>query len=290
MLEQITPLILTRNESPNIRRTLEKLAWAREIVVVDSFSDDGTPEIVAEFPQARIFQRAFDSHAQQWNFGLRETGIVSSWIMALDADYVLADELVEEIDALQPANDVNGYRAPVVYCVGSRRLRSAIYPAPTFLYRRQQAEYYSDGHTQRIRLSGRVATLHNPIYHDDRKPLARWFDSQARYQELEARKLRNTRSSELGLADRLRKLRLVAPAAVFLHCLIIRGGIFEGPPGMFYALQRFVAESMLSLFLIEHDIKNVFQRSSETKTQVEEPADDPPDRTTDGKPELSSSF
>ena len=290
MLEQITPLILTRNESPNIRRTLEKLAWAREIVVVDSFSDDGTPEIVAEFPQARIFQRVFDSHEHQWNFGLRETGIASSWIMALDADYVLADELVEEIDVLQPANDVNGYRAPVVYCVGGRRLRSAIYPAPTFLYRRSQAEYYSDGHTQRIRLSGRVETLHNPIYHDDRKPLARWFDSQARYQELEARKLRHTPSSELGFADRVRKLRFVAPIAVFLHCLIIRGGIFEGRPGMFYALQRFVAESMLSLFLIEHDIKNVFHSSSEIKTQVEEPVDNPPDRTTDGKPELSSSF
>lgn len=290
MLDQITPLILTRNESANIRRTIDKLTWARDIVVVDSFSDDDTLEIVSRFPQVRVFQRAFDSHDHQWNFGLRETGIASSWIMALDADYVLSDELIQEIDALEPASEVEGYRAPVVYCVSGRRLRSAIYPAPTFLYRREHPEYYSDGHTQRIRLRGRIETLRSTIYHDDRKPLARWFDSQARYQALEARKLRNARSSELGFADRVRKLRLVAPAAVLLHCLIFRGGIFDGLPGMFYALQRLVAESMLSLFLIEQDIESAFKRTSQTEAEAEEVVEKPADRTTDGKPELSSSF
>lgn len=45
MMEQITPLILTCNEAPNIGRTLERLTWARDIVVVDSFSNDETVEI-----------------------------------------------------------------------------------------------------------------------------------------------------------------------------------------------------------------------------------------------------
>ena len=47
MLEDITPLILTWNEGPNIQRTLECLAWAKDIVVVDSFSDDDTLAIVS---------------------------------------------------------------------------------------------------------------------------------------------------------------------------------------------------------------------------------------------------
>ena len=49
MLDQITPLILTYNEAPNIGRTLEQLTWARDIVVVDSFSTDDTVEIASSF-------------------------------------------------------------------------------------------------------------------------------------------------------------------------------------------------------------------------------------------------
>src|SRR5215204_1989322 len=100
MLEQITPVILTRNEAPNIGRTLEQLCWAGDIVVVDSFSDDGTLEIVSGFPQVRVSQRMFDSHAEQWNFALRETGISSEWVLALDADYMLTPAFVEELKGL----------------------------------------------------------------------------------------------------------------------------------------------------------------------------------------------
>jgi glycosyltransferase involved in cell wall biosynthesis len=58
MLNQITPLILTFNEAPNIARTLSKLAWARDVVIVDSHSTDGTREIAAAaHPGVRWFPR-----------------------------------------------------------------------------------------------------------------------------------------------------------------------------------------------------------------------------------------
>ena len=59
VLDQITPLILTYNEAPNIARTLAGLSWAKEIVVVDSFSDDETVEIARSFPQVRVVQTSF---------------------------------------------------------------------------------------------------------------------------------------------------------------------------------------------------------------------------------------
>ena len=96
MLEQVTPLILTYNEAPNIARVLESVSWAKDIVIVDSFSDDDTLEIATSFPHSRIFQRPFDSHRNQWEFGLKETGIATPWVLALDADYVLSDELIDE--------------------------------------------------------------------------------------------------------------------------------------------------------------------------------------------------
>src|ERR1044072_1900909 len=102
MLELITPLILTYNEAPNIARVLQGLSWAKEIVVVDSFSDDETVKIATSFPNVRVVQRAFDNHRNQWEFGLKETGISTPWVLALDADYVVSEELVAELDQLQP--------------------------------------------------------------------------------------------------------------------------------------------------------------------------------------------
>ena len=254
MLDQITPLILTFNEAPNIARTLRQLSWAKEIVVVDSFSDDDTVEIVSAFPCVRVVQRAFDSHRNQWEFGLKETGITTPWVLALDADYVASDELISELKTLQPDSETAGYRAKFVYCIHGRKLHSGIYPPVTILYRREGASYIQDGHTQRVALEGVVNDLQSPMFHDDRKSLRHWFNSQARYTELEAQKLLTAGSAKLGLADRLRRWRFVMPPLMLFYCLIVRGGIFDGWRGFYYAFQRSCAELMLSLHLIEHSL------------------------------------
>src|SRR5438105_153618 len=61
----ITPLILTYNEEANIDRVLQKLTWADEVVVIDSFSSDKTLEIISRYPRVRVVQRAFDHFADQ---------------------------------------------------------------------------------------------------------------------------------------------------------------------------------------------------------------------------------
>jgi glycosyltransferase involved in cell wall biosynthesis len=254
MLNQITPIILTCNEAPNIGRTLEQLRWAQDIVVVDSFSDDETLDIVATFSQARVYQRVFDDFAAQWSFALNETGIETEWVLGLDADFVLTEELVGELKALQPPACIHGYRAPLTYCVQGKRLRHSLLPALTVLYRRDGATYSADAHTYRIDLDGEVGTLSAGILHDDRKSLARWFASQKRYMELEAAKLLTVPRDQLDTADRLRRFRIIAPLAVFIYCLA-KGGILDGAAGFYYAWQRFVAECLLSLYLIEYDLK-----------------------------------
>jgi hypothetical protein len=270
MLEDITPLILTWNEGPNIQRTLECLAWAKDIVVVDSFSDDDTPAIVSSFSQTRLFQRKFDDHASQWNFGLQETGIETAWVMALDADFNVPAELVDEIRALESPADIEGYSSRFVFCVNGKKIKSTLCPPVTFLFRREQAEYYGDGHTQKLRLRGRIEKLQTPILHDDRKSFSRWLLSQARYQELDSRKLLNTPSSALDFPDRIRKLRMIAPVAVLFYCLIWRGGLLDGVPGIYYALQRTLAELILSLYLIEADLKRAGHHATPRRSMVAE--------------------
>lgn len=254
MLEHITPVILTYNEAPNIGRTLERLGWAREIVVVDSFSDDETLTIAEKFPQVRIFQRKFDAVAHQLNFGCHEMGITSEWILALDADYFLTDEFTEELKALSPDSDVGGYRSHFIYSVFGRPLRTSIYPPVTVLFRRSRGFYYQDGHTYRLRVEGEVLNLRSKIVHDDRKPLGRWVQYQNYLASLEAEKLMQVGTNGLDWVDRIRKMRIVAPFGMLVYSLFIKGLLLDGWRGIFYSLQRTYAELLLSLKLIESDL------------------------------------
>lgn len=249
MLDQITPLILTYNEAPNIGRSLAGVSWARDIVVVDSFSDDETVEIAKSFPQVRVVRRAFDTHRNQWEFGLKETGITTPWVLALDADYIVSDAFVSELEQLQPDVATTAFRANFIYCIHGRELRSGIYPPVSVLYRRETASYIQDGHTQRISVPGAVAQLQSPLRHDDRKSFRRWLRSQEGYTNLEAQKLRAANPAELAWPDRLRRWRIVMPPAMFAYCLIMRGGILDGWAGFYYAFQRSVAELMLAVNL-----------------------------------------
>lgn len=251
MLDRITPLILTYNEAPNIGRTLERLRWAQNVVVVDSGSSDGTQSIVAGFGNARLFERPFDTHAQQWNAGL-ESGLVDSeWVLALDADYLVPQALVDELAKLAPDAATAGYQAEFVYHLHGRALSGSLYPPVTVLYRRQAAHYVQDGHTQRLALSGAVRRLREPIAHDDRKPLSRWLASQERYAELECKAIMGTARTELRWPDRLRMWLVVMPWLAPLYALVLKGCLLDGPAGWHYAVQRGIAEAILSMKLAE---------------------------------------
>ena len=255
MLDNITPVILTYNEQDNIGRTLAALAWAQDIVVVDSFSTDKTAEIVAGFPRARLIKRAFDSHAQQWNFAIAETGIATDWILALDADYVAPDAFAAAVAKLDPNGPFNAYDADFVYCVLGRPLRATLYPGNTVLYRRGRASYVQKGHTQRLVVTGTVGRLSAKLLHDDRKPLARWLSSQQNYARLEADYLLSRPREELRRIDRLRLMAWPAPLLNFVYTLFIKRCILEGWPGWLYVLQRTLAEVMIATELVDRALR-----------------------------------
>ncbi|WGV24069.1 glycosyltransferase family 2 protein [Halotia branconii] len=251
MLEKITPLILTYNERNNIDRTLQRLTWAKTIIVVDSYSNDETLEILHSYPQVQIFQRKFDTHAAQWNYGLEQ--VKSEWVISLDADYILTDQLITEIQALPVNNQINGYFARFKYCVFGKPLRGTILPPRQVLFRKKQAIYIDDGHTQLLQLTGESLILSGYIHHDDRKPLSRWLWAQDRYMIIEVKKLLETPVNELSVGDRIRKQKLFAPFIILFYCLILKGGVLDGWAGYYYAFQRMLAETLLSIRLIEYE-------------------------------------
>jgi glycosyltransferase involved in cell wall biosynthesis len=250
VLDRITPVILTYNEAPNIGRTLERLTWAREIVVVDSGSEDATRDIVGRFPQARLVNRAFDTHANQWNYATQNTGIRGEWVLSLDADYVLTPEFVSEVAALRPTEAVNGYRARFRYCIAGRPLRGSLYPPVTLLFRRSAAHYTQDAHTQRLVVDGSVEQLRSFVLHDDRKPFSRWLASQHKYAALEARKLRAQPWSHLDWQDRVRRVPFLSTLPVAAYCMFGLGCALDGIPGLAYVGQRVIWEAAVSFQLL----------------------------------------
>jgi glycosyltransferase involved in cell wall biosynthesis len=249
MIEDITPLVITYNEAPNIARTLARLTWARRIVVVDSGSTDETLTILRSYPQVEVIHRPFDDFASQCNFGIAQ--VTTAWVLSLDADYVLSDELVTELQELRPDAGTKGYQARFLYRIWGKPLRGTLYPPRTVLYRKDQASYRNEGHRHRVMISGKVDLLSGLIFHDDRKPLARWFASQRNYASREAEHLLASDRKALRTSDKIRLSAWPAPLGVFLYTLIFKGCLLDGWPGWYYSLQRLLAEILIALEIID---------------------------------------
>jgi glycosyltransferase involved in cell wall biosynthesis len=244
-LVTITPLVLTWNEEANLERCLERLGWAKRVLVVDSGSSDGTLAICAQFANVEVVHREFDDHTSQWNFGVDL--VETEWVFALDADYLVPSEMPKELADLDE-DGVAAWYAKFRYCISGQPLRGSLYPPRAVLFRKSSCRYANDGHTQCLHISGASGFLKTRINHDDRKPLSRWLDSQRKYAALEADKL--LAAPPRSLPDRLRRMIWPAAPAAFLYTLFAKGLILDGWPGLHYALQRAVAEAILSMEMI----------------------------------------
>lgn len=250
-LDRITPVVLTYNEEANIGRTLARLEWAENVLVVDSGSGDGTCEIVRSFPNATLMERTFTTHRDQWNFAIAQ--VETPWVLTLDADYQVPPRLVEEISRIPDRPGVNGFHARFHLRVLGKVLERTLYPPKQVLFRPAHARFEQDGDTERVVVRGGSGFLRTPIVHDDRKSLSRWLENQGRYAENAALALTSTSWSELSVPDRVRRTRFLGPAAVLVYCLFWKGLVFEGWPGWYYTLERVTAEALNSMALLRMD-------------------------------------
>jgi len=260
MLLELTPLILTYNEALNIDRTLQQLVWAQQIIIIDSYSTDETLEILKSYPQVQLFQRKFDTHTKQWNYGLEQ--VASEWVLSLDADYVLTNKLIHEIKTLS-SSFIDGYFIPFRYCVFGQPLQGTLLPSRLALFKKEKAIYIDDGHTQLLSLEGQSSHLTAPIHHDDRKPLSRWLWAQEKYTVLEVKKLLETPYENLELSDRVRQKTVLAPVLSLIYILIIKGCILDGWRGIYYVSLRVIAESLILIYRIQAEQASI--QSENTK-------------------------
>ena len=187
-MNDITAIILTKNEELNIRRCIESITGlADRIVVVDSGSTDKTIEIARELG-AEIYQHEpFEHYARQFNWALDHVNIKTRWIYRIDADEVVTPELKTEIiKACQDHqdDDVNGLVMRFkVYFLGRFLVHGGIYPFYNLtIFKNGLGRYEDRAMGEHVVLSkGRTIDLQNDCLHYDYKDLTTWINKHNWY-------------------------------------------------------------------------------------------------------------
>lgn len=225
----LSVVIITRNEAARIRRCLESVAWADEVIVVDSGSTDGTTKICQEFT-AKVHTREFDTFDRQKNFGLElATG---RWILSLDADEVVSPALCEELLATLAtdgdAHDGFALRRENYLC---RRLILHAWgrDALVRLVRRGCGRFHGAVH-EKLRVDGPVAELSQPLLHFNSDSLQEYIGKNQRYIALEAQR-RYQRGERFSIPR-----ALLSPLQVFLFRYVRLRGFRDGTMGFILCL------------------------------------------------------
>jgi glycosyltransferase involved in cell wall biosynthesis len=162
---QLSVIIITKNEGRNIRACLESVTWANEIIVVDSGSQDDTVAICREFTP-HVYIHDWPGFGAQKNRALNYAS--KNWVLSLDADERVSPELRRDIESvLSEANAVNAYSIPRLsgYC-GRFMRHSGWYPDHVLrLFRRKNAHFSDDLVHERLLVEGSKKQLKGLLLH-----------------------------------------------------------------------------------------------------------------------------
>jgi glycosyltransferase involved in cell wall biosynthesis len=225
-VSNLTVTVITRNEAANLAAALDSVRWADEIIVVDSESTDNTVEIARRYTE-RVIVRPWPGYVEQKNFAAAQAS--HDWILSLDADERLSPDLAGEIrGVLTGAPDAAGYRIPRATFHFGRWIRSTDwYPDYQLrLYDRRRATWAGRYVHESVRAEGRVDRLRGELQHYPYRDLSHHVQTMDRYTTLAARQMYEDgrRASWVDI--------LILPRLAFFRNYILRGGIWDGMPGL----------------------------------------------------------
>jgi len=224
----VSALITTFNEVDQIEECLKSVLWADEVRVVDSYSTDGTIELIRErFPQVRIEQHPYHGAASQMNFAADRA--TNDWVLFVDADERVTPELRDEIlDLLKTKPPLWGYSigrrnfmlGEEVHYSGLQRDRV------TRLFHRQNARYPNRLVHTDLRVNGPIGRLNAPFLHYYIRSFDHMIGKMTRYGRLGATQLYldGRRTGVMGI--------LTHTFAKFFRDYVVNLGFLDGAAGL----------------------------------------------------------
>lgn len=249
----VSVVVLTRDEEANIRRCLSSVAWADQVVVIDSGSADDTVAIARSIG-AEIVEQPWLGFSDQREFALRLPQLRHDWVYFVDADQWISPQLAAEVaeQLREPSCAALSHRLRLVF--QGRWIRHCGWYSGSWnvqLMDKRYTKYDGSLIGERVCVDGQTNRLRNDIVDEDLKGLAAWLHKHVRYAQLEARhrgrsaplsqRLRLLRSRDRAQAKPLARMLLkdivfpsipAKPIALFLYMYVIRLGFLDRRPGL----------------------------------------------------------
>lgn len=226
MRKKISVIIPTYNEEKNIRAAIESARWADEILVVDSFSTDATPQIARQMG-AQVLQHEYVNSAAQKNWAIPQAA--HEWVMILDADERITPALREEILAfLEDPGPIVGLRIYRANHFMGRPIRFSGWQDDNVLrvFLRDKGRYLERNVHADVVIDGPVRVLRSKLYHNTFTSFDQYMRKFDRY-------------TTWAAADRAKTTRhvtavhlLLRPAWRFFRQYVLRFGFLDGKPGL----------------------------------------------------------
>jgi len=227
----LSVIIITKNAGATIRRCVESVAWADEIVVVDSGSTDDTQDICRELGAKVIVTTDWPGFGAQKNRALDASS--GDWIFSIDADEWVTPELQDEIRAIASSADAApAYALPrrSSFC-GRYMKHSGWWPDYVVrLFRRGQARFSDDQAHERLIVTGTTKKLRQPLMHEAISNMEQMLGKMNMYSSASARMLHaRGRRASIGTA-------VLHGGWAFFRTYVLRLGFLDGREGFILAV------------------------------------------------------
>lgn len=187
----VSVVVLTKNEEANIAQCLDSVRWADEVIVVDDLSTDKTVEIVKRYTD-KLFIRKMDVEGKHRNWAYSQARNV--WVLSLDADEIVTEELRKEITTVINSNSYVAYAIPLRNYIRNYWVRyGGWYPASKVrLFQKSKFKYEEVEVHPRIIVNGKCSRLRSDIIHNGYPDIEHFLASVNRQSTLEAVKWINS--------------------------------------------------------------------------------------------------
>ena len=226
--EKITALIITYNEIGYIEKCIASISFADEIIVVDSYSTDGTYEYLLNHPKVRVIQNPFKNFTAQKSFTLKQA--TNDWVLFLDADEVVPENLQNEIRATINNNPKHvAYWFYRKFMFQKERLRFSGWQTDKNyrLFRKSKVNFSNKRIVhETLDIVGTTGILKNKLIHYCYKDYEVYKNKMMLYGRLKAKEAYN-KNKRFSYA-----LLLLKPLWKFFNSYIIRLGFLDGKKGV----------------------------------------------------------
>lgn len=227
----VSAVLITLNAANTLEITLKALQWCNEIVIVDSGSTDGTLSIAEKY-HCKIFHRDFSGYGTQKRFAVECAK--NDWVLNVDADEVLSNELIAEIQQKLQNPDLQevAFTIPISLIFMNKKIRfGGEYGARHLrLFNRKFGNFNTNQVHEDVEVKGKIGKLSQHIWHYSYVSIEEYFQKFNRYTTLGA-----LEAAKKGKKPAKWLIMMRLPIN-FFHRYILQGLILDGFPGFVWAL------------------------------------------------------